>query len=40
MDEDAKDRIRACEFDRVRGGKPYNCKNNEFMTLLREIGQV
>lgn len=40
MDEDAKDRIRACEFDRVRGGKPYNYKNNEFMTLLREIGQV
>ena len=38
-DEDASNALRACEFSRVRGGKPFNVRNSRFRKMLREIGQ-
>ncbi|MBR4612167.1 MAG: pyrophosphate--fructose-6-phosphate 1-phosphotransferase [Kiritimatiellae bacterium] len=31
--------IRACEFERIKGGKPYDVKSKEFTSLLKAIGQ-
>ncbi|MDO5427215.1 MAG: pyrophosphate--fructose-6-phosphate 1-phosphotransferase [Coriobacteriia bacterium] len=39
QDENANCEIRACEFDRIAGGKPYNLETPEFKQLLKEIGQ-
>ena len=38
-DEDQKNVVRACEFERVKGGKPFNVRNSRFRKLLKEIGQ-
>ena len=38
-DEDDSNTIRACEFDRVKGGKPFNVRNSRFRKMLKEIGQ-
>jgi pyrophosphate--fructose-6-phosphate 1-phosphotransferase len=38
-DEDNRNELRACEFDRIRGGKPFNVRNSRFRKLLTEIGQ-
>ena len=38
-DEDDSNKLRACEFDRVKGGKPFNVRNSRFRKMLREIGQ-
>ena len=38
-DEDQKNEIRACEFPRIKGGKPFNVRNSRFRKLLDEIGQ-
>ena len=38
-DEDASNTLRACEFSRVKGGKPFNVRNSRFRKMLREIGQ-
>ncbi len=38
-DEDKANEIRACEFERIRGGKPFNVRNSRFRKLLGEIGQ-
>ena len=38
-DEDDSNTIRACEFERVKGGKPFNVRNSRFRKMLREIGQ-
>ena len=38
-DEDSHNDLRACEFDRVKGGKPFNVRNSRFRKLLRQIGQ-
>jgi pyrophosphate--fructose-6-phosphate 1-phosphotransferase len=38
-DEDESNTIRACEFSRVKGGKPFNVRNSRFRKMLREIGQ-
>ena len=38
-DEDDSNTIRACEFKRVKGGKPFNVRNSRFRKMLREIGQ-
>ena len=38
-DEDASNALRACEFERVKGGKPFNVRNSRFRKMLREIGQ-
>lgn len=40
QDENQNSVIRACEFDRIAGGKPYNLENPEFQELLKEIGQI
>ena len=31
--------LRACEFDRIAGGKPFNVRNSRFRKMLKEIGQ-
>ena len=38
-DEDNKNVIRACEFERIKGGKPFNVRNSRFRKLLKQIGQ-
>ncbi len=38
-DEDDHNLLRACEFERVKGGKPFNVRNSRFRKLLRQIGQ-
>ena len=38
-DENAAAKIRACEFSRVRGGKPFNVRKGSFRKMLAEIGQ-
>ena len=39
QDEDRGGEIRACEFPRIKGGKPFNLKDPEFAALLQAIGQ-
>ena len=38
-DENAAAKIRACEFPRIRGGKPFNVRKGSFRKMLEEIGQ-
>lgn len=38
-DEEQGDQLRAIEFDRIKGGKPYNIDDPEFVELLDKIGQ-
>jgi pyrophosphate--fructose-6-phosphate 1-phosphotransferase len=38
-DEDASATIRACEFPRIKGGKPFNVRKGSFRKMLAEIGQ-
>ncbi len=38
-DEDASAQIRACEFPRIKGGKPFNVRKGSFRKMLTEIGQ-
>jgi pyrophosphate--fructose-6-phosphate 1-phosphotransferase len=38
-DEDANAELRACEFTRVKGGKPFNVRKSSFRKMLAEIGQ-
>ena len=38
-DENAAAKIRACEFPRIRGGKPFNVRKGSFRKMLTEIGQ-
>ena len=38
-DEDFHNELRACEFKRIAGGKPFNVRNSRFRKLLNEIGQ-
>jgi pyrophosphate--fructose-6-phosphate 1-phosphotransferase len=40
QDEDRGDVLACLPFDRIRGGKPFDAKNNaDFANLMREIGQ-
>jgi pyrophosphate--fructose-6-phosphate 1-phosphotransferase len=39
MDENANNVIRACEFDRVAGAKPFDTNHTWFNQLLDEIDQ-
>jgi pyrophosphate--fructose-6-phosphate 1-phosphotransferase len=39
QDEDQANVIRACEFDRVAGAKPFNTEQTWFNELLTNIGQ-
>ena len=38
-DEDKSGEIRACEFPRIKGGKPFNVRKGSFRKMLDEIGQ-
>ena len=38
-DENAAAKIRACEFARIKGGKPFNVRKGSFRKMLAEIGQ-
>ena len=38
-DEGNHNDLRACEFERIKGGKPFNVRNSRFRKMLREIGQ-
>ena len=38
-DEDQSAKIRACEFPRIKGGKPFNVRKGSFRKMLQEIGQ-
>jgi pyrophosphate--fructose-6-phosphate 1-phosphotransferase len=38
-DENAGAKIRACEFERIKGGKPFNVRKSSFRKILGEIGQ-
>ena len=38
-DENAAAEIRACEFERIKGGKPFNVRKGSFRKMLTEIGQ-
>ena len=38
-DENAAAKIRACEFSRIKGGKPFNVRKGSFRKMLQEIGQ-
>ena len=38
-DENAAAEIRACEFPRIKGGKPFNVRKGSFRKMLSEIGQ-
>ena len=39
QDEDKGDEIRACEFPRIKGGKPFNLADPRYRALLQAIGQ-
>ena len=38
-DENAAAEIRACEFPRIKGGKPFNVRKGSFRKMIAEIGQ-
>ena len=38
-DENKAGEIRACEFPRIKGGKPFNVRKGSFRKMLTEIGQ-
>ena len=38
-DEKAAAKVHACDFSRVRGGKPFNVRKGSFRKMLAEIGQ-
>lgn len=38
-DENKNNVLRACEFERIKGGKPYDVTAPEFVALLKAIGQ-
>ena len=38
-DENASAVIRACEFPRIKGGKPFNVRKGSFRKILSDIGQ-
>ena len=39
QDEDNQAKIRACEFTRIKGGKPFNVRKGSFRDLCKAIGQ-
>jgi pyrophosphate--fructose-6-phosphate 1-phosphotransferase len=39
-DEDNDNKLACINFSRIKGGKPFNVKNPEFLALLRAIGQT
>ena len=39
LDEDRENQLRCIEFERIKGGKPFNPLNPWFQSMLKEIGQ-
>jgi pyrophosphate--fructose-6-phosphate 1-phosphotransferase len=39
LDEDQENQLRCIEFDRIKGGKPFDPNTDWFKSLLTEIGQ-
>ena len=39
QDEDDNGKIQACDFKRIKGGKPFNVRKGSFRKMLVEIGQ-
>ena len=40
LDEDRNNQLRCIEFERIKGGKPFNPETSWFQTMLKEIGQI
>lgn len=41
LDEEHDNNLQRIDFNRIKGGKPYDAnKNNEFVALLKSIGQI
>jgi pyrophosphate--fructose-6-phosphate 1-phosphotransferase len=39
LDDDHGQELRLIEFERIKGGKPFDVKTNWYQTMLKEIGQ-
>ena len=39
MDEDNQNQLRLIEFERIKGGKPFDTSLDWFQTMIDEIGQ-
>ena len=39
-DEDYDHTMRAIEFDRIKGGKPFDASCDWYQSMLRDIGQI
>jgi pyrophosphate--fructose-6-phosphate 1-phosphotransferase len=39
-DEENGNKLTCINFSRIKGGKPFNIKDEEFLAMLREIGQI
>ena len=39
-DENQNNVLRACEFERIKGGKPFDPTQKWFVDLLKDIGQA
>ena len=39
LDEDANDVMRCIEFERIKGGKPFNTSVDWYQKMLADIGQ-
>ena len=39
MDEDYDSQLRCIEFDRIKGGKPFDPQVDWYQSILSEIGQ-
>ena len=40
QDENKNDELRACEFPRIKGGKPFDAQQPWFVDMLKAIGQI
>ena len=40
LDEDNNDKMSCIEFERIKGGKPFNFKVKWFQSMLKEINQI
>ena len=39
LDQDDNDALSIINFDRIKGGKPFNTDNTWFQEMLQDIGQ-
>jgi pyrophosphate--fructose-6-phosphate 1-phosphotransferase len=40
LDEDNNNQLKCIEFERIKGGKPFNFYQDWFQSMLKEIGQL